>query len=123
MMKQEPDPYGEGVKLAADWLKKGFIEAWFKWVGWLSLTSLLFIVTYKTPSVFLKVIAGIPTVVSLLMVYFSAIACIESISDSFKKQQREKGLFHRAVPFLLGVVAPSAVMYVIILVILNSIEQ
>ncbi|MES9854547.1 MAG: hypothetical protein ABW170_22250 [Candidatus Thiodiazotropha sp. L084R] len=100
----------------------GYIEAWFKWIGWLTLTSILFIITYKAPVIFLKIIAGIPTAVSLFMVYFSAIACIESISESFKKRHQKKRLFHRIIIFLLGALAPSAVMYVIILVILSSIE-
>lgn len=82
---------------------------------------MLITVTIKAPTAFFTIVAGAPAVVSLLMVYFSAIVAalkLKSVLD-FKYKNRVK--INKIVSFIIGVIIPSILVYVIILVIFTLI--
>ncbi|MEW8027430.1 MAG: hypothetical protein AB2806_06790 [Candidatus Thiodiazotropha sp.] len=123
MTDQQFDPYDRAVELAERWLDKGYIDAWFKWLGWITLTSILFSVAIKAPTVFFKIIVGFPAVISLLMMYFSGIVAASKLKIEIDNKNINREKTNKIISFVFGVIIPSVLVYVIIIVIFTLIDM
>ncbi|MCU7806125.1 MAG: hypothetical protein KZQ96_23375 [Candidatus Thiodiazotropha sp. (ex Lucinoma borealis)] len=117
MTNQEYDPYGRAVDWAERWLDKGYIKAWFEWIEWVTLTSVLITVTIKAPNVFFTILASIPAMVSLLMVYFSGIVAASKLKVELINKYKINKMFSGIISFMIGVTIPTILLYVIMMVI------
>lgn len=123
MPEPKEHPYDRAISLASDWLDKGYVNSWFKWVEWLGLTSLLIAVAVKAPTTWLKIVVGIPAFGSALLVYFSAIAVTERYQNKLIERYRNKGKLGGIVVFLVAVGIPSVLFYTVLLVIFTEVEK
>jgi hypothetical protein len=97
------------VNAGSFFLKKGYARAWFTWLEWVGLASILLVAGRKTDSVLMMVIGFL----SIGLVFFVSLAAVES---EIQKLIKASKLTKRWV-FLVVAIGPLATVLVVIKVI------
>jgi hypothetical protein len=123
MGHREQDPYDRGVLWVQTWLENGYVNAWFKWIEWITLTSVLITVAIKAPNLFFKTIVGLPALISLLMVYFAGVIGASRIQKDLESKYKLSNKLKRVITFVVAVVVPTLVLYAVLTVIFGLIDR
>ncbi len=109
------------IQKSLDWLidqthsmiEKGYVQAWFSWLEWLFITSLILVVAQKTNNIFVCGLGAICTV----LLFFVGLAGVEKIRDetavSFWDKRNGLRLFAVAIT-LIGMWVVMGVIFVLL---------
>lgn len=94
-------------------LKKGYTDAYFKWLSWIVITSFFLVFSVKVHSVFLSILA----VLTGVLLFFTALsAClneVENNSDIFATKFSKNTLIVLFVIFIFSV--PVSVLFLLMI--------
>lgn len=88
------------VDLAHVMIEKGYAKAWFNWIEWIGLTTLIFIAAKKIDSSFLYTVA----IFSAFILFFVGLAGVEKLRDDFVPSFPGGKLVSIIVSFFLSII-------------------
>lgn len=114
-MKNIFEDFGErlfnaSVNLGHKMLDRGYVKAWFNWIEWISLTSLIFVVAKRTNSWFLYGVVAL----SAFILFFVGLAAVEKLGDELVPLSARNGKIVKLfIAALINVVGMWVVMSVL----------
>jgi hypothetical protein len=105
------------VRLGGYLNNRGYVKAWFTWLEWVGLTTILFIAHDKVKSI-CALIAGI---VSAILLFFVAIAAIEKEVTTLVEKKKHVSILILAL-MLVAFTLPPFFIFQIITAIIASVK-
>lgn len=90
-------------------IEKGYIHAWFTWLEWLFITSLILLAAQRSSSFILWALG----IACAVLVFFAGLAGVEKIRDANAVSFWDKGNKLRLVAVLISIIGMWLVMSVV----------
>ncbi|MCF8261572.1 MAG: hypothetical protein K9J12_12415 [Melioribacteraceae bacterium] len=99
-------------------LKNGYIHAWFTWLEWITITSVIFIAAAKLDDWFLNSVAWLSTVIG----FVSGLVVVEDISIKFFPWLTKRPAIAIVIALIINLVG-LIIIFSIVFGLLNAIKE
>jgi len=94
--------FDRAMNIAELALEKGYPQAWFKWIEWIAITSLLFIAFEKTHSFVLLPVA----IISCVTLFFIALVGVDRVLADIKRVDRVRPMYRMVGALVVALCTP-----------------
>lgn len=89
------------IDLVDELIKKGYVQAWFSWLGWVTMSSIIYVLGNHAQSFIVQFLGGLSLGVTLI----AGLVGVEKIRDDWLEVNRGKTSYCKSLVVVLSIAA------------------